>query len=106
VHDLHKINQLADTSVPQLIPLHAHKASRMIRCSNISIPHVDLGRNVLLAWRCNGTSRCLFVKKMHACIKLSFNTEQKKVVTGEKEVGPNKRPVLQGTFQRLCRQSL
>jgi hypothetical protein len=31
--------------------------------------------------------RCLFVKKMHACLKLSFNTEQKKIVTGQKQIG-------------------
>jgi hypothetical protein len=69
--------QLADTSVTRTSPFACNEASRMVRSWNISIPHVDFGWMVLLAWRFSGKLRCLFVKKMHACLKLTFNTEQK-----------------------------
>jgi hypothetical protein len=82
--------QLADKSVDKLSPSHAMKLQKWVDLvtfpsCEISKPHVDLGRSLLLAWRCSGKSRCLFVTKMHACLKLSFNKEQKKIMTGEKQ---------------------
>jgi hypothetical protein len=81
--------ELADTCVDKLSPLHAMKLQEwfdLVTCPScdISKPHVDLGRSVLLAWRWSDKSRCLFETKMHACLKSSFNTEQKRIMTGDK----------------------